>query len=213
MNSKQKRWYDNDDPRTWNSFNVFGRTIYHAYNCLSEKDIIGLREEIDDELTNNPDNKDGYLQATNGLFRRQLKNDKCWKNFFKMVKIHLYNYAKVTNDPSIKQLKVAAYWAKRMSDMTEEEYASQGYINYGNHHAHPESELGVIYYLENPSRIYGTLIEDSGKEVIIPGDENSMIIHHSNVNHESVLPPPILTKDYPRTVIVVDFKKVNNYGQ
>ena len=212
MNSKQKRWYD-DDPRTWNSFNVFGRTIYHAYNCLSEEDIIGLREEIDDELTNNPDNKDGYLQATNGLFRRQLKNDKCWKNFFKMVMTHLHNYAKVTNDPSIKQLKVASYWAKRMSDMTEEEYASQGYINYGNHHAHVGLELGVIYYLENPSRIYGTLIEDSGKEFIIPGDENSMIIHHSNVNHESVLPPPILTKDYPRTVIVVDFKKVNNYGQ
>ncbi len=203
------KWYK-PDPRTFNSFNVFGRTIYHAYNCLTEEDIKGLREEIDDELKNSLDNKDGYLQATNELYRRRLKNDKCWKNFFKMVKDHLYRYADITNDPSIKQLKVHSYWAKRVSDVSEYEYYSQLYASYGNTHFHEGFELGVVYYLENPSRIFGTLIEDSGREFIIPGDENSMIIHHSNVNHEAVLPPPKLSKDYPRTVIVVDFKRIED---
>ena len=197
-----------NDPRTWNSFNVFGRTIYHAYNCLTEVDVIGLREEIDDELRINPDNKDGCLEATNGLFSRQLKNVQCWKNFFQMVKTHLHNYADVTNDPSIKQLKVHSYWAKRVRDISQKEYDRELYICNGNTHSHDGLDLGIVYYLQNPSRIYGTIIEDSGREFIIPGDENSMVIHHSSVNHEGVVPPPKLTRDYPRIVIVVDFKRV-----
>lgn len=204
LEEKEVRIYP-DDPRTFTTMDVFGRTIYHAYNVLTEEDIIGLREEIDDELKNNPDNRDGIIEATNGLSRRILKNRTCWVNFFSMVKVHMMNYANLTNDPSIKELKVASYWAKRLVDVTDEEYESEMYINYGNLHAHKKLDLGIIYYLENPSRIYGTLIEDAGREFIIPGDENSMIIHHSNVNHAAVLPPPLLTRNYPRTVIVVDF--------
>jgi len=199
------RLYDKD-ARTFTTMNVFGRTLYHAYNCLSPEDIEGLKEEIDDELKSNPDNRDGLLETTNGLYYRKLKNKKCWVNFFSMVKSHMRKYAKLTNDPSVLQLKVASYWAKRLVDCTQEEYESEMYINYGNLHSHQNLNLGIIYYLENPSRIYGTLIEDSGREYIVPGDENSMIIHHPNVNHAAVLPPPSLTRDYPRTVIVVDFK-------
>lgn len=205
--SDLKRWYV-DDSRTWNSFNIFGRTIYHAYNCLNAEDIHNLRAEIDDELRINPDNKDSCIEATNGLFRRKLKNQQCWINFFKMVKMHMHNYADITNDPTVKQLKVHSYWAKRVSDISEEDYDRELYINTGNVHSHVGLDLGIVYYLQNPSRIYGTLIEDSGREFIVPGDENSMVIHHSSINHEGVVPPPKLTRDYPRIVIIVDFKKI-----
>lgn len=208
---KQKRIYP-PDPRTVTTMNYFGRTLYHAYNVLSEEDIRGLIEEIDDELTINADNKDGYIEATNGLPKRKIKNKECWYNFFKMVKAHLNNYAEITNNPSIRTLKVASYWAKRMyKDVTDDQYEEQMYINYGNLHAHTNLDLGIIYYLQNPSRIYGTLIEDKGREFIVPGDENSMIIHHSDMNHAAVLPPPIITKDSPRTTIIVDFKYAHKF--
>ena len=66
-------------------------------------------------------------------------------------------------------------------------------------------DLGMIYYLKNPSRIYGTLIENDDREIIIPGDENSLLIHQSNVNHQPVNPEPVVAKDYYRCVLVVDF--------
>lgn len=206
MEKRQKRLYA-PDPRTFTTMNYFGKTLYHAYNVLTEEDIEGLIEEIEDELTINPDNKDGYLEATNGLGKRKIKNKQCWYNFFSMVKNHLNNYAEITNDPDIKNLKVASYWAKRMHrGITQDEYEEHMYINYGNLHAHKNLDLGIIYYLQNPSRIYGTLIEDKGREFIIPGDENSIVIHHSDMNHAAVLPPPIITENSPRCTIIVDFK-------
>ena len=39
----------------------------------------------------------------------------------------------------------------------------------------------------------------------IPGDENSLLIHQSNVNHQPVNPEPVVAKDYYRCVLVVDF--------
>jgi hypothetical protein len=206
VHTMKKRGYP-PDKRTFTTMDYFGKTLYRAYNVLTEEDIVGLIEEINDELTNTSDNKDGYLEATNCLSTRKIKNKKCWYNFFNMVKVHLHNYAELTNNPSLKSLKVASYWAKRMyKDVTEEQYYEQMYINYGNLHAHSNLDLGLIYYLQNPSRIYGTLIENNGREFIVPGDENSLVIHHSDMNHAAVLPPPLLTKDSPRCTIIVDFK-------
>lgn len=203
---KNNRQYP-PDPRTFTTMNYFGKTLYHAYNVLSEETVNELIDEINDELENTLDNKDGYIEATNCLSRRKLKNKQCWYAFFNMVKVHLNNYAELVNDPSIKTLKVASYWAKRMyKGVTEDQYYEQMYINYGNLHSHVDLDLGIIYYLQNPSRIYGTLIEDKGREFIVPGDENSMIIHHSDMNHAAVLPPPIITEDSPRVTLIVDFK-------
>jgi hypothetical protein len=195
-----------EDTRTYVTMDFFGKTLYHAYNVLTEDDRKGLLEEIDDELESNIDNKDGSIDSTNGLSTRKIKNRECWLNFFKKVKMHMYNYAEITNDPQIKNLKISSYWCKRMKDVSDEDYAEGMYINYGNLHSHINHDLGIIYYLQNSSRIYGTLIESAGREIIVPGDENSMVIHHSSMNHAAVLPPPAISKDYPRYVLVVDFK-------
>jgi len=44
-----------------------------------------------------------------------------------------------------------------MRGTTDENYGNELYINYGNSHSHDNFDLGMIYYLKNPSRIYGTL--------------------------------------------------------
>jgi hypothetical protein len=194
-----------NDPRTFVTFDHCGKTIYHAYNVLTRKDREGLLEEIDDELSTTVDKWDMSVEATNVLPRRKLKNKECWVNFFKMVKYHFYNYAKVTKNPKLLELKIESYWAKRMKGVSEEKYAEELYLNYGNFHSHDNFDLGMIYYLQNPSRIYGTLINNEDREIIIPGDENSLLIHHSNVGHQPVHPPPVIAKNYYRCVLVVDF--------
>ena len=53
--------------------------------------------------------------------------------------------------------------------------------------------------------MFGTLIENEDREIIIPGDENSLLIHHSDINHQPVMPPKQIANKYYRCVIVVDF--------
>lgn len=193
------------DPRRVEHFDFCGNKIYRAYNLLSNYDRINLLKEIDNELEVCDDKWDSSVEATNKLQDRKLWYKTSWTNFFKLVKTHLHNYAEVTNNPRVKEYHVQSYWAKRMKGVSEENYAHELYINYGNSHSHENFDLGMIYYLKNPSRIYGTLIENNNREIIIPGDENSLLIHHSHINHQPVMPPPIVAQKYYRCVIVVDF--------
>jgi len=195
------------DTREFTTMNYFGNTLYHAYNSLSEEDRLGLLEEIEDEIKTNSSGGYNIVEATSTLPTRKIKNKKCWYNFFKVVKKHLYEYAKITNNPKIKTLKVAEYWAKRMGpDISDEDYHNEMYIYYGNSHSHNNLDLGIIYYLQNPSRIYGTIMEQDGVEFIVPGDQNSLIIHHPDINHEAVLPHPSFLDGTCRCVLIVDFK-------
>jgi hypothetical protein len=196
--------YWNDD-RDFQYFNFCGNTIYRAYNMLTRYHMDNLLEEIDDELRVCEDKWDRSVEATNELSKRKLIHKTSWYTFFRLVKKHLYNYAEITKNPKVKEYKVQSYWAKRMKGTNPEDYNNELYINYRNTHSHENFDLGMIYYLNNPSRIYGTLIENGDREIIIPGDENSLLIHHSHINHQPVMPPPIVANKYYRCVIVVDF--------
>jgi hypothetical protein len=194
-----------DDVRVFEHFDFCGNTIYRAYNLLSKYDIDNLLHEIDDELNICEDKWDLSVEATNRLSIRKLWYPVSWNNLLKLTKVHLDNYAKITKNSWFSELKIQSYWAKRMKGTTLENYNRELYINYGNSHSHDYFDLGMIYYLKNPSRIYGTLIENDDREIIIPGDENSLLIHHSSINHQPVMPPPIIAEDYYRCVIVLDF--------
>lgn len=206
-----KRKYP-EDTRDYKSINFCGKSIYHAYNVLSEVDRIDILREIEDELNLINDDLSttkAFVDATNNLSNRIVKTDKCWYNFFKQIKKHLKEYARITNDPRINNIKVVQYWAKILRDnISEEDYHNELYIYYGNTHEHEHTDLGILYYIKNSSRIFGTLVEDDGHEIIIPGDENSMIIHDPSVRHEAVLPPPGVLKDDVRAVLIVDLKYI-----
>ena len=194
-----------EDKRKITHWSFCENELYRAYNLLSDYDRENLLWEIDDELKQHDDKWDRSTEVTNYLVSRKLVHMQTWRLFFKLVKKHLYNYSNIIGDPEIRKLKVASCWAKRMKGVTQKLYDGQLYINYGNTHKHEHFDLGMIYYLKNPSRIYGTLIENDDREIIIPGDENSLLIHHSNINHQPVNPEPAVAKDYYRCVLVVDF--------
>ena len=193
------------DKRDVVHFDFSGNMIYRAYNLLTPHVQNEIEEDIDDELRAG-DKWDRSVEATNNLANRTLWYKSSWYIFFSLVKKHLYNYADTVGNPQIKDYKVASYWSKRMKGTNDEDYNDQLYPNYKNSHSHDDFDLGMIYYLRNPSRIYGTLIENNDKEIILPGDENSLLIHHSNVNHQPVMPQPIVANKAHRCVIVVDFK-------
>ena len=193
------------DKRDVVHFDFSGNMIYRAYNLLTPHVQNEIEEDIDDELRAG-DKWDRSVEATNNLANRTLWYKSSWYIFFSLVKKHLYNYADTVGNPQIKDYKVASYWSKRMKGTNDEDYNDQLYPNYKNSHSHDDFDLVMIYYLRNPSRIYGTLIENNDKEIILPGDENSLLIHHSNVNHQPVMPQPIVANKAHRCVIVVDFK-------
>ena len=203
-----------DDPRNFESFYFCGNLIYKAYNLLSKYDIRNLLDEIDNELEVSVNKWDMSVEATHELPNRTLQHKVSWTNFFRLVKSHLYNYAAISDNPWYSELEVQSYWAKRFKGTKIENYNEELYINYGNTHKHEHFDLGMIFYLKNPSRIYGTLIENGGREIIVPGDENSLLIHHSHINHQPAMPPPIVAEDYYRCVIVDDFmhpSKMDHY--
>jgi len=162
-------------------------------------------DEIDNELEISTNKWDLSVEATHELPNRTLCHVMSWSNFFRVVRSHLKNYSEITENPWYSELQVQSYWAKRFKGTSIENYNEELYINYGNSHKHEYFDLGMIFYLKNPSRIYGTLIENNGREIIVPGDENSLLIHHSHINHQPVMPPPIVAEDYYRCVIVLDF--------
>jgi hypothetical protein len=207
-----KRKYP-EDTRDYKVINFCGKSIYHAYNILSEEDRVNILHEIEDELKCDDENDlkstKAFVDATNNLSNRIIKNERCWYNMFNQIKKHLEEYAKITNDPKIKNIKIVQCWAKILRDnISEDDYHNELYIYYGNTHEHEHIDLGILYYIKNSSRIYGTLIEDDGHEIIIPGDQNSMIIHDPSVRHEAVLPHPGFLKDDIRAVLIVDLKYI-----
>lgn len=82
---------------------------------------------------------------------------------------------------------------------------------YGLHsHTKEGVNISVVYYLENPSKNYGTLIKDEDTEVIICAPQNSLLIFDSKVVHSVVSPPPEISKSNKRCSIAMGFYFTDN---
>ena len=74
---------------------------------------------------------------------------------------------------------------------------SMDYINWHSHG--PNTRIGLVYYLENPENL-GTMFKIGGKEYQIKGEENSLIVFDSRIEHTF---PNNVT--LPRTSVAMDF--------
>ena len=75
------------------------------------------------------------------------------------------------------------------------------------YHRHSSNvEFSIVYYLINPSQIYGTLFRDGNHGRIVGGKENSLILFDSkSITHKTLSPPPEVSKDTPRYTIAIDY--------
>ena len=74
---------------------------------------------------------------------------------------------------------------------------SMDYINWHSHG--PNIQKGLVYYLENPENL-GTMFKIDGKEYQIKGEENSVIVFDTRIEHTF---PNNVT--LPRTSVAMDF--------
>ena len=74
---------------------------------------------------------------------------------------------------------------------------SMDYINWHSHG--PNTQIGLVYYLENPENL-GTMFKIDGKEYQIKGEENSVIVFDTRIEHTF---PNNVT--LPRTSVAMDF--------
>jgi len=122
-------------------------------------------------------------QTHNNLYNK-MKEKSHWKILYKTIEDKIFNINS--------KLKLDSSWAniaKKNSSF--------------DNHVH-NTELTAVYYLQNKISEFGTLINNS---VIIPGEENSLLIFNAKTMHSIVnIDPDLYEKTGPRYSIVFDFK-------
>jgi hypothetical protein len=73
-------------------------------------------------------------------------------------------------------------------------------------HNHEEADVTCVYYLKNPSKVYGTYVKINESEIIICAEENSILIFDSKILHSIFSPPPQISSTYPRYSIAINYK-------
>ena len=121
-------------------------------------------------------------QTYNNLYNI-MKHKNNWKTLYNAIKDKVLSIDK--------NIKLHSSWANVSKE-------SSCFIN----HTHP-TEFTAVYYLKNNLSCFGTIIEDS---VIIPGEENSLLIFDPKIKHSIVNTPNNIYKNIgPRYSIVFDF--------
>lgn len=83
--------------------------------------------------------------------------------------------------------------------------------NFIFHQHESHVQFSIVYYLSNPSEVYGTMFQDGDCEIIVGGKENSLILFDSrNIMHKTLSPPPQVSKDNFRYSIALDYIEGNS---
>jgi hypothetical protein len=72
-------------------------------------------------------------------------------------------------------------------------------------HNHRKSKITSVFYLQNPDVFCGTYLNQDGKDIIIPGHENSLVVFDGKILHDAVFPETKLLKNKPRYTLITDF--------
>jgi hypothetical protein len=68
-----------------------------------------------------------------------------------------------------------------------------------------EEQIKSVFYLQNPDVFCGTYLNQDGKDIIIPGHENSLVVFDGKILHDAVFPETKLLKNKPRYTLITDF--------
>jgi hypothetical protein len=206
---------DNTEPDKL--YHCDGEYFYKSYNIINKSDQIDLIQEAELYLKShrNSEEIDPHppMVAFN-FFTVELLKKKCWKNLIKSANKLANRYAKKylnLND----NLLFHSCWINKVSHYTDEEIKNNllfdiDFEAYTDNHVHIHSELQIvscIFYLRNPDKKYGTLIETKNNFLVIDGTENSFSIFNPRLYHQALYPPREITSKYPRYSILIDFQK------
>jgi hypothetical protein len=174
--------------------------FYEIRNVLDKSHMDIMKKDIDYEIENFLEERVAKYQTKNYLHKRY-KFDPAWRYFFDSCNFIVKEIFSEDNYCTIETKKCVGCWAN----------VSKPDSNFFFHQHQNDVKFSIVYYLKNPSEVYGTMFQDGDCEVIIGGKENSLILFDSaNITHKTLSPPPQVSKDTPRYTIAVDFGVENS---
>jgi hypothetical protein len=130
----------------------------------------------------------------------------CWESFLKKAceEVEDITHEKVI-PTDIRVCKVAEYDNKDI-ELNVRKHEEFGYMDNVPHvHLGENIVCSSVYYVQNPDKEYGTVIED---RTLIYGVENRCLFFDgSKIMHCGVWPPSEEVAKYPRYVIAMNFKR------
>lgn len=175
-------------------FEIFNEVLYQRKNILSKKNWIKkIIKDIDKEILEDPCKSVPAFQTQPNLHKKYKETDH-WDYLISTINEDIKKYFFTTNkNTKVTSLKCQACWAN----------VSKPESNY-TYHNH-QTDITLVYFLKNPSKIYGTLLNFEDVEIIMCAEENSLLIFNPKLNHCVVSPPPQISALDPRYSIVFDF--------
>ena len=153
-------------------------------NILDKKDIQVIIKDIDKEIKSNPA-KDSLTGIQTKALLHKIYKTKPWLNYFKKIK-------DIAGMLGVSKLKEC--WALKI------EKQQTPFL-----HNHAKSKITSVFYLQNPDVFCGTYLNQDGKDIIIPGHENSLVVFDGKIFHDAVFTTTKLLKNKPRYTLITDF--------
>lgn len=194
-----------------------GEYFYKSYNIISKSDQIELKKEAEFYLKNyrKKETVEPHPPAVadNFLTAKTLQK-KCWKNLMRQAVRLTSNYSKKYLNLNTK-LSLHSCWINKVLYYTDDDIKNNllfdvDFETYTDNHVHTHDKLQIlscIFYLQNPDKKYGTLVETKNNFLVLDGVENSFSIFNPGLYHQALFPPREVSSQYPRYSIVINFKK------
>jgi hypothetical protein len=163
---------------------LFNNNFYIIKNFLSKEVIKKIIKDIDLEIKTNPHPDVPKYQTYSYLFDNY-KNKKHWECYFGSLN-NLMGKLK-------KKYTIHSSWANVVKSKST--YCL---------HQH-KTEISTVYYIKNLHKEFGTYFNFDGKEFIIPGEENSLVIFNGKLPHSTTMPPESICRKNPRYTLVTDY--------
>lgn len=177
-----------------NFFEIFGNIFFQRKNILdSKKYIKKIIDDINREVLENPCKEVPAFQTQPDLHKKYKETEQ-WKYLIENINKDLTKYITTNlNSKRLNSVTCKACWAN----------VSKPESNY-TYHNH-KTDVTIVYFLKNPSKIYGTLLNFENTEIMLCSEENSLLIFNPKVNHSVVSPPPQISALNPRYSVVFDY--------
>lgn len=193
--------------------NFDGEYFYKSYDVLSEFDRENLIKESEEYLTTHRKITEPYppIMAEN-FFTKEILKKECWKNLTKNIVTNTNNYSEKYLNIN---LKFESCWINKIDGYTEKNIKDTLYFDNdlkcytdNHYHAHHKDQIiSCIFYLQNISAKYGTLVRTKNGSLVINGEENSLTIFDPRLYHTALIPEKELCAKKPRYVIIMSFIK------
>jgi hypothetical protein len=161
--------------------------------------------EIIVDLYKRPDTRGESPEDYSGNTHETLDVYEQWKTPYPPYMTYSLEQIQQCRDVLFKKKCWESFLQKKDIELNVRKHEKFGYMDNVPHvHLGDDLVYSSVYYIQNPDKEYGTVIED---ETLVYGVENRCLFFDgSKIMHCGVWPPSEEVADYPRYIIAMNFK-------